>query len=182
MAGQLVPWKNHGDFLLAAARIREAVPSARFLIAGDDLFGDHPGYREELESLAEETGVAESLEFTGYRKDLPQLLRSVSVLVHPSREEPFGRVVVEAMASGVPVVAYDEGGPAEIISHGNTGLLVRPGDVALLAAAVTRLLQNPAEAAKLGRAGRARAEEMFARPDTALKIMAVYSKLLEGRQ
>jgi glycosyltransferase involved in cell wall biosynthesis len=182
MVGQLVPWKNHGDFLRAAARIRKAVPSARFLIVGDDMFGDHPDYRQQLESLAEEAGIAESLDFTGYRHDLPQLLRSVSVLVHPSRKEPFGRAVVEAMASGVPVIAYREGGPAEIISHGNTGLLVRPGDVAQLAAGAISVLQAPDKAARLGEAGRARAEEMFDCRNTARKIMAVYSKLLEGRR
>ena len=181
MAGQLVPWKTHRHFLLAAAKIREAVPSAKFLIVGDDLFGDHPGYREELESLAEEAGIAKSLEFTGYRNDLPRLLRSVSVLVHPSRGEPFGRVIVEAMASGVPVVAYEDGGPAEIISHEETGLLLRPGDAAQLASAVIRLLTDPAQAARFGQAGRARAVELFDRRRTALRVAEQYSRLLGGK-
>jgi len=105
MIGQLVPWKNHSDFLRAAAKVHGAAPGARFLIVGDDLFGDHPGYKEKLAALAEELGIGDAATFMGRRSDVPELLRSVSVLVLPSRREPFGRVVVEAMASGVPVAA-----------------------------------------------------------------------------
>jgi len=180
MVGQLVPWKGHRDFLRAAAKVREALPAARFLIVGEDMFGDHPHYREELEALAADLGIAELVTFAGYRADVAELLRTVSVLVLPSRKEPFGRIIVEAMASGVPVVAYEEGGPKEIIAHGETGLLVPPGDVARLASAVAGLLLDPAEAKKLGDAGRARAAEAFDHHQTAEKITTVYLRLLEG--
>jgi len=180
MIGQLVPWKNHGDFIRAAAQIRADVPDARFLVVGADLFGDHPAYARRLEALAREVGIGEAVEFTGFREDVPELLRSLSVLVLPSRREPFGRVVVEAMASAVPVVAYAEGGPAEIIEHERTGFLVEPGDVTALASAAVRLLRNPDEARRMGEAGRARAEQMFDRRDTARRVVAVYDRLLGG--
>jgi len=182
MVGQLVTWKGHHDFLQAAGKVRETLPAARFLIVGEDLFGDHPHYKKELEALAADLGIAESVTFTGYCADVPELLRTVSVLALPSREEPFGRILVEAMASGVPVVAYEEGGPTEIIAHGKTGLLVPRGDVAQLASAVAGLLLDPAKASRLGDAGRARAAEAFSHRRTAENIMAVYSRLLEGRE
>jgi glycosyltransferase involved in cell wall biosynthesis len=178
MVGQLVPWKNHCDFLRAAARVHQAIPAARFLIVGDDLFGDHPRYREELTTLAEDLGIAPVVQFAGYRRDVPELLRSVSVLVVPSRREPFGRVIVEAMASAVPVVAYREGGPAEVIVHEETGLLVRPGDVEAMATAVARLLNDPAQARRFGEAGRARAARMFDHRRAAEHVEAIYSRLL----
>jgi len=182
MVGQLVPWKNHADFIRAAATVAKEVPASRFLIVGSDLFGDHPDYPARLESLARELGVAGCLEFTGHREDVAELLRTLAVMVLPSRGEPFGRVAAEAMASAVPVVAYAEGGPAEIVEHERTGILVPPGDVSGLAAGVVRLLRDPAQARRMGEAGRARAAEMFDCRRTAREVAAVYDSLLGGRE
>jgi len=181
MVGQLVPWKGQRDFLQAASVVHETLPSIKFQIVGNDLFNDHPDYRSFLGTLASKLGVNGALRFTGYQDDVPELLRSASLLVLPSRREPFGRVLVEAMASGLPVVAYNEAGPAEIVVDGETGLLVPPGDVPQLAAAISRIVSSPEEARRLGEAGRKRAAAMFDARETARRMMSVYSRLLEGR-
>jgi len=182
MVAQMVPWKGQRDFLQAAAIVRRSVPTAAFRLIGSDLFDDRPQYRTFLRTLAQKLELGDGVEFTGYRDDVPDVLRSSTLLVLPSREEPFGRVVIEAMASGLPVAAYDEGGPAEIIVDEQTGLLTPPGDVPALAAAIVRLLMNPGEAARFGRAGRQRAVEMFDSRETARKIMALYSRMLGSTQ
>ncbi|CAN5621187.1 hypothetical protein BH18ACT1_BH18ACT1_02380 [soil metagenome] len=93
---------------------------------------------------------------------MPEVLRALDVLVNASRAEPFGRSVLEAQASGVPVVATDAGGIPEFVSDGVTGLLVPPGDEPALAAAIDRLLEDEELRARLAAAGRAQAEERFA--------------------
>jgi len=180
MVAQVVPWKGQRDFLQAAAMVKRRIPAVRFRLIGSDLFDDHPEYRGLLGTLAQRLDLADTVEFAGYRDDVPGLLRKSTLLVMPSRDEPFGRAVIEAMASGLPVVAYNEGGPAEIVVDGQTGLLAPPGDVPALADAIVRVLSNPDEAARFGRAGRQRAVELFDARQTARKIMAVYSRLLEG--
>ena len=180
MVAQMVPWKGQRDFLQAAAIVRKSIPSAIFQVVGTDLFGDHPDYRSFLDTLATKLEIDTAVTFAGQRDDVPDLLRASTLLVQPSRDEPFGRAVIEAMASGLPVVAYNEGGPAEIIVHGETGLLVAPGDVQALGDAIMKLLAAPRAAAKLGRAGRARAAAMFDSRQTARAVTALYSRLLKG--
>jgi len=177
MVGQLVPWKGHRDFLCAAAIVYQALAAARFDIVGADLFNDHPGYSDKLAEITAELGITDAVRFAGYRDDIPDALRTASLLVLPSRNEPFGRIVVEAMATGLPVVAYNEGGPAEIIVDGETGLLVEPGNVDELAIAIASVLVDPRRAARMRQAGRKRAEQYFDSCIPARKILAVYDRL-----
>jgi len=180
MVAQMVPWKGQRDFIQAAAIVKRTIPAARFRLIGADLFDDHPEYGDFLNTLAQKLGLGDTVEFAGYRGDVPGLLRDSTLLVLPSRDEPFGRAVIEAMATGLPVVAYDEGGPAEIVVNEQTGLLTPPGDVPALAAAITRVLSDPDEAMLFGQAGRQRAVELFDARETARKVMALYSRLLGG--
>jgi glycosyltransferase involved in cell wall biosynthesis len=117
--------------------------------------------------------------FLGHRDDVPEILAALDVLVHvPSAPEPFGRVVAEAMAVGKPVVAARAGGLPEIVEHEVTGLLVPPGDPSACAAAVLRLLADPALRARLGTAGRRRAEERFDPAAHAERVVAAYREVL----
>ena len=179
MAGQLVPWKNHPLFIEAAARMAARLPNARFLIIGDDRFGDHPGYRSELESLARARGLQDRLTFTGHRKDITAVLNSIDILVHPADREPFGRVVAEAMALAKPVVAINACGPAEIIRPDIDGLLVPLHDPTALANAVCDLAQDPAKREQLGHSAQARIANAFPIESTVKRIMDLYDKLLE---
>jgi glycosyltransferase involved in cell wall biosynthesis len=180
MVGQLVPWKRHDLFLEAAARIAQALPEARFAIAGGDLFGHHPGYSKELEARAKRLGLAERTRFLGHRADALEVIAALDVMLHPSECEPFGRVILEAMALGKPVVAADAAGPAEIIEHSVSGLLAPPGDIDKMAAAVVGLVQRPRERARIGAAARERAIGQFPIARTVSQVETIYREVTRG--
>ena len=102
--------------------------------------------------------------FLGQRDDVPALLRAADIVVHSSvYPEPFGRVVVEGMLAGKPVIAANAGGVPEIIINDGTGVLVTPDDSAALAAAIARVIDDPGRAAAIGAAGSAHARRSFTR-------------------
>ena len=177
MVSHLYPWKGHKDFLHAAALVREAIPETGFVIAGDDLFNDQPEYRDELESLGAELGLEDSVEFLGNCEDVPAALARMHVLAVPSHGEPFGRNVVEAMAAGRPVVAWDLAGPSEILDNGETGILVSPYEVEAFAGSIIELLRNREKLESMGERGRAVARERFHRSRTASEVQAIYREL-----
>jgi glycosyltransferase involved in cell wall biosynthesis len=178
MAGQLVPWKKHGLFLQAAAVIARDVPRATFLIAGADSFGDHPGYRESLVATAGRLGLGERLRFAGHQEDMAGFLSAVDVLVHPADREPFGRVILEAMAMERAVVAVNACGPAEIVRNGLDGILVNPDSPDAIADAVARLAAEPDLARALGTAARERVEKDFGLARLGAEIGNVYESVL----
>jgi glycosyltransferase involved in cell wall biosynthesis len=102
----------------------------------------------------------------------------LDILLLPSREEPFGRALIEAMSLGVPVLATNVGGPPEIIEHGREGLLVAPGEPAAWARAVRRVLESPDRGLQMGRAGRRRAEQAFSAEHHAAAMLEVYERAL----
>ena len=153
--GRITPWKGQDVVLRALAQ----VPSLVALFAGKK---EDKGFANELRLLATKLGIAKRVRFLGFREDVPQLMRLIDCVVHASTDpEPFGRVVVEGMLAGRPVIATRAGGIPEIIADGVNGILVTPGNSTELAAAITRLLADSVEAARLGEAGRARACELF---------------------
>lgn len=175
--GQLVPWKGHDVLLSAAGRLDRP---ARWVVVGDDLFGDHPDYVAELRRRA--AALAGRVVFTGYREDVPDLMAAADLFVLPSRGEPFGRVVLEAMAAQLPVIATVPGGPADIVVPGRTGSLVPAGDAAALARAVGHMLSlTAAQRRALGRAGAAVVARRFAADRHALRVAEVYEGVLGGR-
>jgi starch synthase len=106
-------------------------------------------------------------------------MASIDVLVHTSiRPEPFGLVMVEAMATEKPVVAADDGGVREVVEPGVTALLARPGDHGAVAAAVLEILSDPSRAAAMGKAGRMRAESLFDVGTYVRRVQEVYAELL----
>ena len=121
------------------------------MIVGDVSDGD-PAYGDRLRAMAGELGIADRTTFTGFRADVPQLMRAADVLVHASIEpEPFGTAVLEGMACGRPYVAMNEGGPAEMITSGVHGLLVGPNAPEAMAEALVTLLTRPEVAGEFGR-------------------------------
>jgi glycosyltransferase involved in cell wall biosynthesis len=127
--GRLEPRKAPLDFVRAAPAIAAGAPGARIVLVGEDLYGLDPSYADEVERAAREAGV----ERYGWVDNAPGLMRHLDVLVLPSRQEPFGTVLSEAMAVGTPVVATRVGGLPEVVEDGVTGRLVGPGDPAALA-------------------------------------------------
>jgi len=172
MIGRLTPWKGQHVFLDAFAR---AFPNGteEAAIVGGALFGEHE-YAESLVRQAGSLGLDGRLEFRGFCDDLVAELHRMDIVVHASTvPEPFGQVVTEAMAAGVPVVAAGAGGPAETIQHGLTGLLCPPGDVEALATTLRRLSDDPELRGRLSVAGQQRARD-FSPERIAGQIMSVY--------
>jgi glycosyltransferase involved in cell wall biosynthesis len=149
MVARIAPWKGQHVFLQAAAEVAARRPEVRFRIVGAPLFGEE-GYLRELQGLAADGPLAGRVEFSGFVADTRAAYEQLTVAVAASvTPEPFGNVIVEAMARGLPVVAPAEGGPAEILTDGVDGLLVPPRDPAALAAAILRLVGSPPSAAAL---------------------------------
>ncbi len=157
--GRIAPWKGQHVFLKALAEL----PGVHGLIVGDALFsGEDRRYGQELRGLAAHLQIADRIHFSGFCPNILPLLLLVDVVAHCSTSpEPFGRVIVEAMLAGRPVIATRAGGVPEIVTDNRTGLLVEPGDSHALAEAIQRLLKNREFAAKLGRAAKIDAEDRF---------------------
>jgi len=182
IVGLLHPWKGQDVFLRAAKRVLEKVPDAYAFVVGGAP-AEARDYEKALHGLAADLGIADRLVFTGFRPDVSDILKLLDVVAHASvQPEPFGRVIVEAMAMGRPVVAADAGGPIEIIDDGRTGFLVPPSDDEALAARITALLQDPALATRVGEAGRKAVVERFAAEDHARLVTRVYAEALGPRR
>jgi glycosyltransferase involved in cell wall biosynthesis len=181
IVGLLVPWKGQDVFLRAVKRVLEKVPDAYAFVIGGPPSGG-VDYQESLRALAAELGIMERLIFTGYRADVPDILRLLDVVAHASiLPEPFGRVIAEAMAMGRPVVASNAGGPTEIIEDDRTGFLVPPHDDEALAARITSLLQDPVMAKRIGEAGRRTVINRFSAERHAQLVKDVYTQALGPR-
>jgi phosphatidylinositol alpha-1,6-mannosyltransferase len=179
---RLVSRKGHDLVIRALPEILRTVPRALYVIAGPP----NPAYEARLRSLAHELGVSDALLFLGYvaSDEMADLYSAADVYVMTSRTqsgddnfEGFGITYLEANACGVPVVGADSGGVADAIADGETGYLVPPDDVPALAARLRTLLADPAEARRMGAAGRARVEREF----TWDRIAARFLEALEDK-
>lgn len=150
LVGHVLRYKGHEEFVRAAAVVAAQCPEAKFIIVGDDRMSDEPNFMPYLKTLAHELGISDRLLFIGFRSDVPDIMAAMDLVVVPSWKEPFGRVVVEALATSRPVVGTNVGGIPEIVQHENTGLLVPPRDVEQLAGAITRLARDAELRALMG--------------------------------
>ena len=139
--------------------------------------GDGP-LEADLKALAARLGVADRVRFLGWRNDRGALLRAADICVLPSRWEPFGTVMLEAWAAGTPLVAAASQGPSALIEDGGNGLLVPVDDAAALAAAIRRLLADPALRAHLIDRGRADYQQGFTREAVTGRMLALYRQLI----
>jgi glycosyltransferase involved in cell wall biosynthesis len=161
---RLDPWKGVEVFLRAAKRVSERAPQTQFLIIGDSL------------------DLSERVRFLGWRyrlDDIPEVMAALTALCHtPVRPEPFGLVVIEAMAVACPVVAPNAGGPAETVLDGTTGFLVPIGDFSLFADRLCRLIEDPACRASMAAAARHRAVNEYSSERFAARLAALYARVL----
>lgn len=177
IVGRISPTKGQDIFIRAAALVVKRFPATRFQMIGAPLF-NHEGYDREIRRLATGLGL-ENLEFTGFCDDVTKRMRALSVMVHASpTPEPFGQVVVEAMAMGTPVVATDGGGIPEIVIDGECGYLAPPGDIEALAERICALLENPERARAMAICGRERVAAHFTAGRMASRFEQVYERLM----
>jgi len=153
-------------------RVVAVHPQAQCRIAGE---GDE---LSALQAQLKQLNLGASVQLLGFRKDIPALMRACDVFVLPSLAEPFGLVILEAMALGKPVIATRDGGPPEIVADQATGILVPPRDPAALAGAIGQLVGNPAQGDAMGQAGLARYQSHFTVDRMAREILAIYQKCL----
>jgi len=143
IVGQLTPRKGQLELIETFPEVLESMPHAVLLIVGAPLFNRDFAYEQTLKATAFKLGIEDRVRFLGARNDVPALMQALDVLVVNSIVEPFGLVVLEAMASGTPVLAAVSGGIPELIEHGRTGWLFSQGDRQGLAAGIEKLLQSP---------------------------------------
>ena len=179
VVGRLTPWKGQDLFLRAFA---QAFPKSdeQAVIVGGALFGEDD-YARHLPVLAERLGINDRVELRGFRADVWDELSRLDVLVHASlTPEPFGQVVLEGMAAGVPVVAARAGGPAEMLEHGVTGFLYQPMDVSDLAAAMQRM-RDPELRERLSAAAR-KGLAPYAPQTVAAQLQSLYTTVIDRRR
>lgn len=145
MVGFLMPWKGIGDLIRAAKIVNSRYPQAKFAIVGDVLY-DKTGqrYKQHLTRLVNELDLNSNVLFSGFRDDVPEIMRQLDIFVLASKKpDPCPTSLIQAMASGAAAIATAFGGPAEIISDSEDGLLYAPGDYQALAEKILFLLDNP---------------------------------------
>ncbi len=153
IVGRLQRWKGIHVFAKAITKVRKSHPRCQSVIVGGS-HGLEPDYVEYLEKYFSSDAMSGHPRMVGNQKNVHEWMQAMDVVVHASDQEPFGIVVIEAMSLGKPVVASIPGGPAEVIEHGVSGLLVRHGDDEALADAIDRFLKDSDFAAKCGQRAR----------------------------
>jgi len=152
MVGRLQEWKGMHTLIRAMPEVLRAVPDAQAIIVG----GTHdlePAYENRLRQIITDLDVSHAVKLVGYRSNVPLWMQAMNVCVHASDNEPFGIVIIEALALGKPVIAGSTGGPTEILKDGDTGLLVPFEDHAGLATAIIDLLTNDTRREAMAQAG-----------------------------
>jgi len=178
LVGRLAHWKGQ-HIVLEAAKSFKNEPRVKFWLAGDALFGEE-AYKQELLQKIKNDELT-NVSMLGHVDDIQGLMNTADLLIHTSvTPEPFGQVIVEGMAAGLPVIASNEGGPVEIVVQGETGLLIEPGDAAILADSIKWMLDHPEERRRMADNGMKRVKEHFVIENTVKDIVDYYKGLLAG--
>jgi len=167
----LAPHKHHENFLEAAAIVKKSMAKVRFLIVGE---GD---LRAELEGLSASLGLSGDVVFTGFRKDVGEIIQILDIFVLSSYLEGMGTSILDALALGKPIVATGVGGIPEIVLHGKNGLLVPPRNPQKLADAILKLAKSPALRDQMGAFGKEHVKN-FPIEKTVEQTEAVYTRLV----
>jgi glycosyltransferase involved in cell wall biosynthesis len=172
-AARLEREKDVCSLIDAMMEVKAAYPDVRCVVAGQG------AQKEMLTAQIEAAGLKGTVQLLGFRTDAQALIQAGDVFVLPSLAEPFGLVILEAMALGRPVIATNAGGPPEIVEDGVTGLLVPPSDPPALAAAILRLLADRSTTEAMGRRGQERFESRFTAARMAQDMLALYRRILQ---
>lgn len=178
MAGRVARWKGQSVFAEAAKLILQRHANVKFAAVGG-VFDTETVYMQRFKEQVCALGLESNFVINDFRTDMPSVFAAFDIFVLPSTlPEPFGLVVIEAMASAKPVIATAPGGPSETVVDGETGYLVKPSDPQDIAAAVGNLLTDPAKSASMGEAGRKRACHVFALSRYVREFEHLYERVL----
>jgi len=180
--GRLRPWKGQDRFLRIASNVRSSQPDAYFVIAGGSPFSVDDDYQPMLKRLAANLGLQDHVRFTGQLDDVRALLAATDIFIHAGDPEPFGLVNVEAMAMGLPVVAFAHGALPEIVVDGVTGILTPAIDESAMTRAVLRLIADPELRLRMGQTAKRLAVERFSIERTTGEINQLLQRYLGDRE
>jgi glycosyltransferase involved in cell wall biosynthesis len=181
MIAHFTQWKGHLVFLDVVERlVREGRPVAALVVGGSIYETDgHQEYEHEVRTRCQTLRLTKHVVFTGYQACVADYLNAADILVHPpTRPEPFGLGVIEAMALGKPVVAAAAGGILETVASGATGLLVPPADSDAFTQAVRSLLDNSRGRKEMGERGRERVGQLFTPGLHVSRVERVYQEMM----
>lgn len=177
MVGNIKEWKGQDVVIRATARLRERWPTLRCLLVGDTAEGDKY-FEDRVRALVRDLKVEANIIFTGYQANVADYMNAMDIVIHASiTPEPFGRVLLEAMALKKPLVGANAGAVPEIIQHGETGFLSAPGDDQDLARNVAELLQDPGQAQAMGEKGYQRLVHEFGIKTNVLGTQTLYERI-----
>lgn len=176
--GRISPIKGHIYFLRAMAKVARHIPHIKIWIIGDAGRGKE-AYKEEIDVFIKRLGLSANVEFLGKQRDIPHILNQLNLIVVPTvGEEAFGRVIIEAQAAGVPVVASRVGGIVDIIEDGVNGLLVPPRDPQAVADKAVQILRDTNLAVALAASGRKSVEDKFTLTQMVGATIKVYEEAM----
>ncbi len=176
--GRFSPGKGHEEFLEAASQLNTKYNNIHFVIVGEASRGEQ-AYEQRIRSMCKALKLDAVVHFTGYRKDIPDLMAAFDIFAFPSHAEAFGVALLEAMAMERPVVSTNCDGVLDIVVDGVTGIYINPRDAKQLANAIEKLGENAELREKMGGAGRKRVEDFFDRRKQTARIEGIYYELLD---
>ena len=173
-AAQFIPRKGHRYLLRAVAGLKQQYPQLKLI-----LFGQGP-LENELRAMTAQLGLGNVVQFAGFRQDLDDYLGCFDLLAHPALQEGLGVIALKASAAGVAVIGFEVGGLREVVSHGETGLLVPAGDVQRLGNAIGSLIDNEELRDQYGRMAAKRMREEFSVTQMVDKHMTLYASIINA--
>ncbi|MFB5189219.1 glycosyltransferase family 4 protein [Alicyclobacillus fastidiosus] len=179
VVGQIAPWKRQHDAILAFSQMTGIREGSELWIVGQPKFRqENVDYEAHLKEQVIALGVQDRVRFLGFREDIMNVMGTIDVLLIPSENEPFGRVVIEAMLAGKPVIGTNDGGISEIVVHGETGFLTDVGDTDSMSKYLREMYEHVELREGLGEQGRRRSLLQFSIERTAQTIERSYAALL----
>ncbi len=184
LVGRIDPAKGQATFIKAAAGLvgtRESQSNLKFVIVGEETRGSDSGHFNELREMVRQFRLEDSVIFTGYQENIPQVMSALNIMVMPSRQEAFGLVAIEAMAMQCPVLISRGGSAEEIVGNEDYGLLVRPDDAFDLQRQIRFLLEHPEIRLEMGRKARMHVQTWYDRKKRLVNTLSLYDRVLRRR-
>jgi glycosyltransferase involved in cell wall biosynthesis len=178
--GQICLRKGQTLLAQAAASLADDFPEAHTLFVGERYSQKQESidYENAIRETFHDVGIENRLHCLGFREDIPQLLTEIDLLVHTARQEPLGRVLLEATSCACPIIATDVGGTTEIVSHHSSALLIPPDNLGALTAAMRQMFKEPELRSRLGRQARQGTIKHFSLPAATERVHSFWKSLL----
>lgn len=178
--GRIEPWKGQKYFILAAKEVLKSIPNAKFFLIGSSVPQRKSSvlYERKIRALVEKLELSDRVHFMGYQENVYSLLKRFDIFVHTSIDpEPFGRVILDAMALKKAVIASPYGGPAEIVKQNETGYLIDPKDTIALSEKIIELCQDTSKRITIGNAGYEHIKTTFSQTKISEHILSLLQTL-----